>query len=320
MSYSADNIAAAEKIIESRRYKAENEAAERERSFSAAEPVYTQIKTHIANTGISAARIVLSKKGNAKEQLELLKKDNLISQQAIISLLEKHGLPHDHLDTKYSCSKCRDTGYIDGKMCSCLIQTVRRLEFAQLNSLSPLSLCTFDSFNTDYYPDSSKERMRHIFDICKSFAETFPNDTKGLLFSGGTGLGKTHLSLAVANSVMQKGFGVIYGSIQNLLNKIENERFGRESSGSDSLKTILDCDLLILDDLGAEFSTQFTVSVLYQIINTRLLTETPTIISTNLSPSELEKKYGARIISRISGNYRMLGFQGNDIRLLRKSK
>jgi len=136
---------------------------------------------------------------------------------------------------------------------------------------------------------------------------------------GATGLGKTHLSLAIARQVIDRGYGVVYGSAQNFMLQIERERFGRTET-SESERQLQECDLLILDDLGVEFLTQFVSAAIYNLINTRLMAEHPTIISTNLSISELEGRYSERVMSRIIANYRILPFVGRDVRQLKRMR
>ena len=161
---------------------------------------------------------------------------------------------------------------------------------------------------------SAFEQMKKIYQYCKRYAENFSSHSANLLMSGRTGLGKTHLSLAIAKAAIQKGFGVIYGSAPDLLAQIEKERFSRGDSANQTLDLMLDCDLLILDDLGAEFATNFTAATIYQIMNSRLNKGLPTIISTNLSFSALQERYGDQIASRISGGFVPLLCVGKDIR------
>jgi DNA replication protein DnaC len=158
--------------------------------------------------------------------------------------------------------------------------------------------------------------MQKVFDYCKEYAEEFDGQGfQSIYMFGETGLGKTHLSLAIAGKVIEKGYNVIYGSAHNFFNLIEREHFGRsENPDGTTEDKLLNCDLLILDDLGAEFITQFTVAELYNIIDTRLAKELPTIISSNIKENELEKKYNNRIASRILYSYYALPFEGNDIR------
>ena len=158
--------------------------------------------------------------------------------------------------------------------------------------------------------------MESVMNFCKSYAADFSTYSPSIILQGNTGLGKTHLSLAIAGEVIKRGFGVIYASAQNILSQLENEKFGR-AQYADTEKNILECDLLILDDLGSEFRSQFTVSEVYNIINTRLLNGNPTIISTNLSMESIEDIYTPRIASRILSEYTLLWFDGKDIRQLK---
>jgi len=320
MGYSRDIIIAAEGELLRRKTLAENEAEKHKNDFALLEPEYFELKRKISSAGISAARIVLSRKSDAKEELEKLKNSNLEMQNQVKMLLKKHNLPENYLTPDYVCKSCGDSGYVNGYMCDCFKKLMRKMAFERLNSKTPLSLSTFDSFKLEYYPDtasnsiSPRERMGKILTLCKKYAEGFTQNSGNLLFLGKTGLGKTHLSLAIANEVVLKGYGVVYGSVQSFLRQIEREHFGKDNKGENTLQSLIDCDLLILDDLGSEFSTQFTVSVIYDIINSRMLTGRPVIISTNLDLSEMEQRYTERVVSRIIGSYRLLQFDGVDIR------
>ena len=155
--------------------------------------------------------------------------------------------------------------------------------------------------------------------LCCEFAlptQENPNITPSpsLLFSGSTGLGKTHLSLAIAREVIEKGYGVLYVSSQNLLSAIEKEHFDRDGKRTDTLELASNCDLLILDDLGAEFQTQFTQSTIYNLLNTRMIKRLPFIISTNLTLQNIEKLYTERVVSRLLGSCRVYRFYGKDVR------
>mgnify|MGYP002517959556 CR=1 FL=1 len=146
------------------------------------------------------------------------------------------------------------------------------------------------------------------------YAKNFTVNSKGLLMRGETGLGKTHLSLAIAGEVIKKGYLPVYGPAENLFTTIEKERFSGFGAESDSYNSMISCDLLVIDDLGAEFMTSFSKSILYNLVNTRILAKKPTIINTNLSMKEIEKFYSPRISSRLIGSYDARKFLGNDIR------
>ncbi len=321
MGYSRGVYDAADRILTRRRKDAENEAAARKTAFYQSCPDAEKIESLLSTTAIAAARAILGG-NNAKEQLTKLKKNNLALQNKLNELLQSAGHSTDYLEPHYCCKFCGDTGYIDGKMCDCMKKLLRTEAYNNLNALTPLSLCTFDSFSLNYYPDhaedSSKKSPRSImegvFYNCRNYAEGFSPSSPSLIMQGGTGLGKTHISLSIANTVIQKGFGVVYCSVNNIITKLEREHFGKGEDGNTD-RLLLDCDLLILDDLGTEFKTAFSSAEIYNIVNTRLMTHKPTIISTNLSMQELQERYTERFASRIMGDYVRVLFFGRDNRL-----
>ncbi|MBQ8016279.1 MAG: ATP-binding protein, partial [Clostridia bacterium] len=227
--------------------------------------------------------------------------------------------------TPYTCKKCNDSGFYEGYACECRKELLKETAKLELSNISPSNKCSFDNFSTDYYPSpidaalgvSPQKRMASILEYCKCYADDFDSDSESLYMHGATGLGKTHLSLAIANVVAANGYRVIYDTAQNIFSSLEKEKFSYSGNGERE-KEILDCDLLIIDDLGSEFSTQFTTAAAYNIINTRMNRSKPVIISTNLTETELEAKYSQRVTSRIIGNYVSLLFLGKDIRQLKK--
>lgn len=329
MSYSRKVYARAASELERRRDKAERTQSMRRAEVYAKIPELISIDREIASAGAEVIRAI-GMGENAQQFIEELAKKNLVSQQRRKDILKENGYPEDYLDAEYTCKKCRDTGFIGGVMCDCYKALLRDTALAELNELSPSARSTFESFNINYYPDTvdpatginPRSRMKEILDFCRDYAADFATDSPSLLLYGATGLGKTHLSLAIASETVKKGYGVIYGSAQNLMSRLEKEHFssGRNSEYEGSEQALLECDLLIIDDLGAEFSTQFTVAELYNIINTRIMSRLPVIISTNLTPDGLEQKYTQRITSRIVGNYISLYFCGKDIRQIKNTE
>ncbi len=279
----------------------------------------SEIDTALCECGAALALTAMS--GDSVRLNELKNKSTALSAEKKV-LLEKCGIE----DIRYDCPLCNDTGYIGGKICSCVKELAKQLAIAELCEEMPLNDCRFDNFDLNYYSESPdkdgivpRQRMTGIYELCKNYAEGFdPKKTGNLLFFGSTGLGKTHLTLAIVSCVIKKGFMPVYGSAQNLFDIAEKERFGG-ASDSDGLQTMLTCDLLAIDDLGAEFSTAFSKSVLYNLINTRLLSHKPTVINTNLSVKEIEERYSPRIVSRLIGNYESRKFLGNDVRQLKIS-
>lgn len=218
----------------------------------------------------------------------------------------------------FICNRCSDTGYYNGKLCDCVQNSARDICFKELSAKMPIESCRFDNFDLEYYADEGngnnnpKTVAKATLDICKTFVDTFPCG-RNLLFSGKPGLGKTHLSLAIAAAVIEKGFSVIYSPAQNIIDSVLKERFSYSGS-EDIITAINSCDLLILDDLGTEISTSASASVVYNIINSRILENKSTIISTNLDADGIEQKYDPRVLSRIIGHYTKRTFLGEDVR------
>lgn len=217
------------------------------------------------------------------------------------------------------CTLCGDTGYIGGKICDCVKRKAAEIMLSGLSEEMPIESSRFDNFNLNYYKDEDgkngnpRRRMTAILKVCREYVIGFdPKKSKNLLFMGSAGLGKTHLTLAIVSGLIEKGFVPVYGSAENLFSKIEKEKFAGENRGA--YESMTNCDLLVIDDLGAEMATSFTKSALYNLVNTRLLSGRPTIINTNLSMKEIEARYTPRISSRLIGSYDAYKFIGNDIR------
>lgn len=324
MAYKRSVYIKAKETLDNRKKKAEQEREIRHAEVIMKCPEIHEVETEMAKCGADVVKAI-GMGADAVEFVKNLEIKNLASQEKRHFLLKEAGYPEDYLDARYTCSICKDTGYHGAFFCSCYKKLIREIAREELSANSPLKKCTFNTFSLKYYPDvedktlgvNQKEYMTRVFDYCKNYAENFTPSSPSILMTGKTGLGKTHLSLAIANKVLDKGFDVFYDSIQNIMDNLEREHFGKLPAQDSIREDILNCDLLIIDDLGVEFSTQFTVSELHNIINTRLLRSLPTIISTNLEMNELEQKYTQRIASRIMGSYYPLRFFGKDIRQLK---
>lgn len=321
MGYTQETYKEATRILRERREKAERTAELHRAEVKAKCPQLAVIEQEMANTGLRAIHTVGAGK-SAKETIESLAKYNLELQEQRKQLLLDNGYPENYLHPAYTCPICEDKGVDEnGNACACYQKLLKETAYALLAKQTPLRLCGFDDFTLSQYPNTPdangnipREEMEGILSFCKGYAKDFTPHSGSLFLYGKTGLGKTHLSLAIAAEVIKLGYGVIYGSAQNLLSKLEKERFGK-AKDEDTESLLLDCDLLILDDLGTEFTTAFTVAEIYNIVNTRDLQKKPTIINTNLNFKEFTDKYSDRVTSRILGSYTVLHFLGNDMRI-----
>ncbi len=237
-------------------------------------------------------------------------------REIILSL----GLPEDYDEPKYSCKKCSDTGFVDVKMCSCFKEALTIENIASSGMGRLIEKQSFENFDLDWYGAGTAARENAVRNVkvAKAFVKKFGRTYDNLLILGNTGTGKTHISSAIAKEIITRGFDVLYDSAQNIISAFEDDKFrsGYSPSYESKSEKFLECDLLIIDDLGTEFLTQFTVSCLYNLINTRQNQGKPTIISTNLSEDELKNRYDGRITSRILGpDYTPLLFEGKDHRV-----
>ena len=322
MSYAKEVFDKAENEMTRRRIGAESLANRHLEEIELKIPEIVEINQQLANTSIELSNLIIKKQGDFSKNIEKLKETNLQGQQMIKDLLNANKFPADYLDVKYFCPMCKDRGYINGHRCDCFNDLLGKFSVEQLNSNSQMKLYSFDTFSLNYYPNSESNglnsyiKMQEIYSYCKDYAKNFSQSSRSIFMLGLTGLGKTHLSLSIAKEVIEKGYNVAYDSIVNYLRIIEKEHFGR--ANTDTFQLLLNTDLLILDDLGSEYESSFYVSTVYNIINTRLNKGLPTIINSNLTPAELQKRYDDRIVSRLLAMYDYLRFVGNDIRQIKR--
>ena len=273
-------------------------------------------------------RLTISHPADLKERLAALEKDNLDIQVRRAELLVENGWSVEYLDDIYSCPKCRDSGVYEGGVCSCLEKLYNKELTKELGTLLQHGDESFARFDLNYYDAapvngvSPRETMTMVLGACRKFADNFPAVSANLLFQGGTGLGKTYLSACIARVVAAKGYSVCYDSAAAALEAFEVQKFSRDPEAREAanarVRRMLDCDLMILDDLGTEMVSSISTSALYTLLNTRLVNGNKIIISTNCSDEELHKKYTPQIYSRIKGEFLRLPFVGRDIRLIRK--
>lgn len=323
MSYLKKYYIMAEGELENR--KVRNRELQREQIAKAEEsiPQLRALRNRLASGGAKLAAVLVSG-GDIKKNVEKIAEENLSIQRQIGELLLENGFKPNCLEPLYSCEKCQDTGIYNNERCSCFMNDVRRFQCMELNSSSAMNLCSFETFDLNFYPENTENTsgvsirriMEDNYTFCKDYAKNFCIPQVGVLMTGGTGLGKTHLSLAVGKEVIEKGYSVIYGSAPDLFRKVEKEHF-RVNEEIDTAQLLYECDLLIVDDLGAEFESKFNDSVIYNLLNTRMNAGRPIIINTNLQTSDLHKRYGDRIVSRLL-TLEVLSFYGNDIRLIKK--
>lgn len=321
MKFSEIIYSKAESELKNRRERAEKLAAMRRKEFIASNPELIDIENEMKNAALEVIRSVGS--DGKSVDISVIAKRNLQAQEAKRELIKAAGYPEDYLDIPYSCKNCNDSGIHNGKLCQCHLALLQQLSIGELSCSPMLAGSTFDTFDVKYYSEikdpkygfSPRDYMRGCFEMLKAYAENFTPRSNSFFFSGGTGLGKTHLALAVLNKVTQNGYSVYYNTASSIIKQLEKERFGRSA---DSLEEEIEKnDLVIIDDLGAEFSTPFAQATVNELINNAILSGKPMIIISNLSVDELENRYGQRVVSRLN-SFEVIEFMGEDIRQLKK--
>ena len=311
--------------------RAENRREEnRRRAEIAAEiPEIGDIEIALRRHMTELVGLALGEKGRGAEELE---EENLALQAKRAALLRAHGYREDYLAPICTCPLCRDTGWRDETICSCLLRLYKQEQTKDLSPLLRRGAESFDAFRLDYYSPAApaegqrapRDQMRTVLAVCRAWAASFGEDSPNLLFTGAPGLGKTFLSAAIARAVADKGAGVAYDTVGGVLSAFERERLSRDTDeqadAASRVRQLMSCDLLILDDLGTEMSTAFTQSALYTLLDGRLRAGRKTIISTNLDADGIAERYGAALASRLRGEYEWLEFLGRDIRAQRKER
>ncbi|MBO5789591.1 MAG: ATP-binding protein [Clostridia bacterium] len=300
-----------------RRTDAQAKAEQNRAHFHSMCPEAIEIDRALNKTAMKLFSVACNANGEEKEaKLSQVKAENQSLQQAKADLLKALGLPADYTEPKYTCPLCKDSGYVDVAMCACMKKELTKAAFRHSGLGALAEKHRFDNFSLDYYKKSEdRAQMEANFKRAMSYAEQFSPASPNLLLLGYTGLGKTHLSTAIACAVVEKGYYAVCESAQNILSDFEADQFRSYGKAADPKgEKYLSCDFLVIDDLGTEFQSAFSLSCLYNLINTRVRSGKPTLVNTNLTPADLRARYDDRIASRLLGEFQIMLFKGEDIR------
>ncbi len=333
MSYEPKIVQRAMARLERRRDARERRRRNLEQQLYRQEPRLRQLDAALRGTMVELTDLIAAGRPVAADGPEItaIRKRNLALQAERAELLRTLGYEPDALDAGPACPVCSDTGWAGTEMCACLKELCAQEQIRELSSLLNLTDSqTFDQARLDVYSDaewpgmgvSPRAHMEKVISLCRGYAEQFGHyPLKNLFLSGATGLGKTFLSGCMAREVSERGFSVVYDTAIHLFAAFEAKKFSRdmdeERTARDDTRRYLNCDLLILDDLGSELTTPFVQSALYELINGRLVADKATVISSNLTMDDVRGRYSAQVASRLAGEYRTLPFFGEDIRLKR---
>ena len=321
MGYSAEVLRRARaRLAEA---KADRESENRQHLQEAYEkvPRIREIDRELRITMAMAAQAAFSRGSSFGDAMEEARDRNLSLQQERRMLAAMH-FEEGYLDDSPICEICGGNGYVGANMCECLRELCRQEQKKELTFLN-VGREAFEQFRLDYYPDQVDAKwgvnirmvMEKNFQHIRKYAMSFTMESGNLLFSGGTGLGKTFLSACVARCVTDRGFSVVYESASHLFSKLERAKFAPSEENTREVMKYYACDLLIIDDLGTELPGQFVTAALYNLVNDRLIEKKPMLVSTNLNIDEIRKRYSPQIASRFEGNFRGITFVGEDIRV-----
>jgi len=333
MGYDAAVLRRASERLAQAKKERERSTAELRRRLFAQAPELADIERQLKGTVLDLVSSCLRTGSDPGPALRVIKDKNMSLQARQVEILQGLGYPPDALDEVPACKKCGDSGWVGTRMCDCLKVLCAQEQVKELSKLLDLGEQSFDVFSLDWYSPlpwpgekmTPRENMELIYEICLNYAQKFGKFYfKNLFLTGDPGLGKTFLSACIARTVAENGFSVVYDTAVSVFSRFEEQKFSKnveeERAAQGETRRYLGCDLLILDDLGSEINTPLYQSALYTLVNTRLVRGKATVISSNLSMDGVRERYNGQTASRLEGEYRVLRFYGEDIRLQRKRR
>lgn len=310
------------KELEKIRLENRNIGEARHKEVTAKIPEIADIEENLMKNGTALLKCVLNKNNNFEQIKNNIKKLQKRKQE----LLEKSGYPKDYLEDVVTCTSCGDTGFTDdGKRCQCHKMLILKFMGKNSNLTEHMLRQNFESFDLSLFKGQSVSKpgdvlkvMSRLCEKAMKFSDEFDKTGENLLIKGNAGTGKTFIASCIANRALERGKSVYYQSAFKLFEMFENAKFHHIEDENEALKYVYDVDLLIIDDIGTEFITQYTAAIFFDIISSRLNAGRSTIITTNLELEDIDETYSTRVASRLIGDYTVLPVIGNDIRHIKK--
>lgn len=322
MALSNEQFEKIKRTLEERRLANSRLHDERKKELFDKLPMLRELENETASLSVKTAEKLISETDTAVRDRELKALRERISEINVSKkeIIKEAGFPADYLEPVYSCDKCQDTGFVDGKKCSCFKQLEIQLLYDHSNMSAFLKDNNFEKLTYDYHKGDDLTHFKNAVETCKKFINNFDNDYHNLLFYGTVGTGKSFLSGCVAKELLDKGHSIVYFSAEQLFRSISALYYDHDHNAErDALfDTLHESDLLIIDDLGTEFANEFTRSQLFSIFNQRITNRRPLVISTNLTLEDIRKNYSDRFLSRLAENSYICNLKGSDIRIRKK--
>jgi DNA replication protein DnaC len=308
------------KIYENLREEEAKNLKLRKNEITAKYPEIIDLDNKIQKLSLEMAVAVL-KSNDGEKTLNRYKEQITDLRVKKCEMLVERGYDPEYLTLRYHCNKCKDTGFIGNIKCICYKQKLVKLYYKNSELETAIKVNNFNNFDMSLFSNhklgeekfSPRKNMENNLEyILKDYIPNFQDISTNLLFYGNPGSGKTYLSYCIAKAILDKGFLVVYKTSDELIKNLRDIRFNNDSN-LESL--LLDCDLLIIDDLGAEYLNEFSITELFNLINKRILSSKKMLISTNLTLPGITKQYSERIASRLIGEFKLCKFYSEDIRI-----
>lgn len=273
---------------------------------SALEPEIGRLREESASLALSAMRSILTQQSHEERVAvaQRMKQRGIAINAEIRALLKKAGLPENELEMQYRCPVCRDTGYVGeapSRFCDCF-EARLRLRQHEDGTMAGVDVQNFENFDENFIPEAEGQRaqMRQARRLCEEYADAFPETRfRNILLTGAGGLGKTFLLNCIFERVMSRGYSAVRITAFRMFEAMRQQHMNNDDR-YDGFSSLIEAPLLLIDDLGTEpMMRNITVEYLFTLLNERMAAKRHTVVATNLTPVQLQERYGERVASRL---------------------
>jgi len=318
MALSNGQVQEIQRILSERQLEAHRRYLEKREEIFRKLPELEELEEKVRAFSLSVAGEM--QQGNREGLLRLKEEIGKLHKEKK-ALLETAGYKIQDLEEEeHFCPLCQDTGYVDGKKCQCFLKLQGELLYRQSRMGAVLERENFSKFQLERFDNIEKlgqcgnktlrEYIKEIRDYLTNYCEEYPKNNRSILFTGSTGTGKTYFLHSIAKALLDRGVSVLYFTATGLF-----EYFSKRMREEDTEDYIEEVDVILIDDLGTEFSNSFTTSRFFALLNQRILDRKTMLISTNLNFKELRETYSDRVVSRFMSDYEIIPLYGKDQRL-----